>query len=103
MSVPVGTTPTFVLTFGAQSGVDLTQAANVYVTFESGLNTITKTGTDLIIEEKSVSVTLTQEETLPMISPVSIQVNWITQDNKRLASEVVKCDLSRQLLMEEIE
>lgn len=103
MSVPIGTTPTFVLTFGQQSGVDLTQAINVYVTFESGLTSFTKTGEALALTERSVSVTLTQEETLPMLSTVNIQVNWTTPDGKRLASEVIRCDMSKQLLMAVIE
>ena len=103
MGVPVGTTPTFTLTFGQQSGVDLTAAKSVYVTFESGHNSVTKTGNDLTIQPLSVSATLTQQETISMGSAVLIQVNWITQDDKRIASEIVKHDLSKQLLMEVIE
>lgn len=103
MSVPIGTTPTFTLTFSEQSGVDLTQATNVYVTFCSGSKTVTKTGEDLTITEKSVSVTLSQEETLPMLYTVNIQVNWTTPDGKRLASEVIKCEMSMQLLMAVVE
>lgn len=103
MSVPLGTTPTFVLEFGAQSGVDLTSAVHVYVTMESGLYSLTKSDSELTIAEKSVSVTLTQEESLQMIGSVSLQVNWTTADGKRLASEVTKCDLSQQLLMVVVE
>lgn len=103
MSVPIGTTPTFELTFSQSSGVDLTAASNVYVTFKSGLTSFTKTGEALVLTERSVSVTLSQEETLPMLSKVDIQVNWTTPDGKRLASEVIRCDMSKQLLMAVVE
>lgn len=103
MSVPIGTTPTFILTFSEQSGVNLTQAANIYVTFRSGINTLTKTGIDLDIDERSIGVLLTQEETLAFVSPVSIQANWTTPDGKRIASEVVSYQFDPQLLMKVIE
>lgn len=103
MSVPIGTTPTFTLTFSEQSGVDLTQAANVYVTFCSGTKTVTKTGDDLTIEQRSVGVMLSQEETLSFIPNVAIQANWTTPDGKRIASEVVNYKFDPQLLMKVIE
>lgn len=102
MSVPIGTTPTFTLTFSEE--IDLTQAANVYVTFQSGTQTVTKTGDALQIAERSIGVLLSQEDTLAFLAgPVSIQANWTTPDGKRLASEIVKYQFDKQLLMRVIE
>lgn len=101
MSVPIGTTPTFTLTFSEE--IDLTQASNVYVTFCSGTKMVTKTGDDLTIEQRSVGVMLSQEETLSFIPNVAIQVNWTTPDGKRIASEVVNYKFDPQLLMKVIE
>ena len=57
MSVPRYTTPTFTLTFTEQ-GLDLTQATGVYVTFKQALFETTKTGDDLEVEAKKISVTV---------------------------------------------
>ncbi len=104
MSVPVGTTPTFVLTFAEATGVNLTNASNVYVTFQNGGVQITKTGENLTVEALSITVTMTQEEMLQFFKgAVEIQANWTTPDGKRIASEVVNYCLSKQLLMREIE
>lgn len=46
MSAPRGTTPTLMLTF-KEANLDLTEAANVYVTFQFGPTQLTKTGEDL--------------------------------------------------------
>lgn len=104
MGVPRGTTPTFVLTFPEASGIDLTQAINMYVTFRSGSKTITKTGDDLSISPLSVSVFLTQSETLSFNDgPVEIQANWTLGGNKRAASEVARYTFTKQLLQKVIE
>lgn len=104
MSVPIGTTPTFTLTFAEETGVNLTEAANVYVTFRSGIDTITKTGDELEIGERTIGVLLTQDETLSFcMGLVSIQANWTTQEGKRIASEVVNYRFDPQLLMRVIE
>lgn len=93
-----GTTPTFTLTFPANSGVDLTQAANVYVSF-SGSKRIEKTGDALTISERSVSVYLSQEETLALSDGVTqIQVNWTFGDGSRCASDIVKCQIGDNLI-----
>lgn len=102
MSVPIGTTPTFTLTFSED--IDLTQAVNVYVTFQSGMETLTKTGDALQVEPHSIGVLLSQEDTLSFLAgSVSIQANWITADDKRIASEVVSYKFDKQLLMQVIE
>ena len=103
MGVPQYTTPTFTLTF-TQDGLDLTQARNVYVTFRSGDTLMTKTGEDLTVDEKSIGVYLSQEETAKFrVGYVEIQANWTTAPDNRAASNVVRYPISEQLLMAVIE
>lgn len=98
-----GTTPTFTLTFPANSGVDLTQAANVYVSF-SGAKRFDKTGNALTVSERSVEVYLSQEETLSLAEGVTqIQVNWTYGDGSRYASDIVKCQIGDNLIERVIE
>ena len=102
MSVPRGTTPTFTLTFTEQS-LDLTQAAHVYVSF-CGSAYIEKSDSDLTIAEKSVSVYLSQEETLALAQgPVAIQVNWTYANGDRAASTIVRYRFDGQLLNRVVE
>lgn len=96
MSVPQYTTPTFTMTFTDQ-GVNLLEADSVYVTFRSKLSTLTKTGEDLILAEKSVGVHLTQSETAKFTGSVEIQVNW-TVGTERIASNIATYNISDQLL-----
>ena len=98
MSIPRGTTPTFTLTFSDED-LDLTEAANVYVTFETGNYSLTKTGEDLTVEAKKITVLLSQAETLKFINKtVDIQANWTTPTGLRAASEVKPYEISKQLL-----
>lgn len=98
MSVPQYTTPTFTLTF-SEDGLDLTEARNVYVTFQSYRNTLTKRGSDLNVEEKAISVFLSQEETgMFSCGDVKIQANWTTPGGKRAASVIKTYAISEQLL-----
>ena len=98
MGVPQFTTPTFMLTF-TEEALDLTQAYNVYVTFQSGNYKLTKTGEDLVIGEKTIGVHLTQQETGNFtVGNISIQANWTTQMGDRSASEVSKYKVTEQLL-----
>ena len=103
MSVPQYTTPTFTLTF-TQQGLDLTAAQNVYVTFRSCGNTITKTGDALTVGEKTIGVHLTQAETARFKpGEIEIQANWTTSGGDRAASNVVRYPIDRQLLTAVIE
>jgi len=86
-----GTTPTIVLTLPAD--VDLSDASNVYVSIakRNGAEIIRKTTSDLVIDEHSISVYLSQEETLSLPEFIELQVNWTyVQDNttKRIASKI---------------
>lgn len=103
MSVPQYTTPTFLFVLD-EPGLDLTQASNVYVTFESGSSVeITKSGDDLEITETTIGVKLKQKETaLFAVGDIEIQANWTTAAGDRAASEVVKFKITKQLLKEVI-
>lgn len=103
--IPIGTTPTFTLTF-TDENLDLTSAQNVYVTFHSAnkSSSLTKTGEDLTIEEKSIAVYLAQEETLAFYEgDVEIQANWTSTTGGRCASDVVTYTFGKQLLKEVLE
>ena len=105
MSVSRGTTPAFLLTFDDEE-LDLTMAYNVYVTFRSkgSTFTVTKSGDDIDVKDKEITVSLSQEETLRFSEgPVEIQVNWTNAFGDRYASEVETYGISKQLLNEVIE
>ena len=103
MGVPQYTTPTFFLTF-SEPDLDLTQANNVYVTFRSGQEEITKSTPNISVSEKSISVFLSQEETKRFrIGEVEIQANWTTPNGGRFASKKCRYPISDQLLRRVIE
>ena len=96
-----GTTPTLQLVFPEDSGVDLTEASHVYVTFRNSGHKLTKSDSDLVIESRVVSVYLSQAETLSMVgSDTKVQINWTFADGSRDASEVVHIEITENLLNE---
>lgn len=104
-----GTTPTFTFTIKSQT-LDLTEAENVYVTIRQGGKEITKTGEDLEVAQKVVSVFLSQEESLSLVeSPADVQVNWTYLDPldgvtvRRAATVVKTINITKQLLKRVIE
>ena len=61
----IGTTPTFTLKVTDDETLDFTSVEKIYFTIKQGSITYTKTGEDIIIvDEHTISVTFTQEETL---------------------------------------
>ena len=94
-----GTTPTFTLALPEE--VDLTQAQNIYVTFEKGKKELRKTGGSLTVTAHQIEVFLTQEETLAFpAGEVALQVNWTYVDSgvkKRAATEIVKVSVRTNL------
>lgn len=94
-----GTTPTLVCSF--TSGVDLTEAASVYVTIKQGSAVVTKTGDSLDVSALSVGVYLSQADTLRLTQGAAeVQVNWTFADGSRGCSSIVPVTLGRQLLPE---
>lgn len=97
-----GTTPTFTLTIN--DTVDLTEAANVYVTFHSRQGDLTKTGDDLEISANVVNVYLTQEETLSfVVGRCELQINWTYNDGSRACTNIVTVDVGANLINEVLE
>lgn len=94
-----GTTPTFRLTIN-DDDVDLTQAANVYVSFKQGCGTsLTKTGSDVEVQAKQVDVYLSQKETLLFKEgPLDIQLNWVYDNGERACSKVVRIEVEDNLI-----
>lgn len=98
MPVARGTTPTF--TFHFPETMDLFDARGYFVTFSGNGVKITKVD-NVVVNEHTISVSLTQEETLALgPGTVEIQVNWTYGDGLRAASSIVTYEFSRQLLLE---
>ena len=99
-----GTTPTYIFTL--PESVDMTQATDVYVTFAKTDTTIifTKTGDDLEVAEHTVSVYLTQEETLSFPNAkVAVQLNWLFPNGRRACSNILYITARQNLINEVIE
>ncbi len=99
-----GTTPTFTLTV---EGVDLTLASSVYVTFAGNdqKEILTKTGADIDVDEHSISVYLTQAETLAFPAQVCIQLNWTYVEDgttKRACTEIETVTFNPNLINREL-
>lgn len=103
MGTARGTTPTFRHTF-TEEALDLTTANNVYVTYKQGTKSLTKTGEDIEVEPKAVTVYLTQKETLTFKEgTLESQVNWTGANGRRAASKVKGIELEKQLLDKVVE
>lgn len=93
------TTPTFVLTL--PNTVDLTQPSHFYFTLRQGHVKIEKEDSDLVIDGQTVSVYLTQAETLTLMAGAAkIQLNWTYPNGSRAASEIVSVNVTENLLKE---
>lgn len=92
-----GTTPTFQLKLNGD--VDLTEADNVYATFEQGCYSTTKTGDDIEVSEDQVDVYFDQSESLKFRQGfVDIQLNWTFDNGKRACSNIVKISVGKNLI-----
>ncbi len=98
-----GTTPTYLFTF-PENEADLTQAAHVYVTFESNHRKLRKKDADLLaINPHSIGVYLTQAETLSFGNTVEVQINWTYADGSRSDSYIATIETERNLEPEVLE
>ena len=96
------TTPTFILTL--PNTVDLSLANNVYFSLKQGANSIMKTGDALVIDGRTVSVYLSQEETLPFFGGMArLQLNWTYSDGSRACSKIATVYVGENLLKEVVE
>lgn len=93
------TTPTFVLTL--PETVDLTQIQNIYFTMRQGNICINKSTDDLPIDGHTVSVYLSQAESLQFSAGSAyIQLNWTYSDGSRACSNIVTIQVDNNLLKE---
>lgn len=83
-----GTTPTHIFD---NIGVDL-RNARVYLTYSQfGANVLEKTNEDMTITENTISVTLTQEETLAFQEgTISMQIRYVMADGKADKSDIMQ-------------
>lgn len=80
--------------------VDLTEAEAVYVTYSQDDKVVfEKTGSDITVTPRQLSVTLTQEETgrLNTLYPVEIQIRAHFADGSAPASDVMKAPVKKVL------
>ena len=91
------TTPTFILTL--PNTVDLSQASKVVFTAAQEQYTVEKTGNALTIDGQTVSVYLTQAETLKLhAGTLKLQLNWVYADGSRACSNVVSIRVNENLV-----
>lgn len=101
-----GTTPTYIFTL--PEDIDLSSAESVYVTFSKTNyeEILTKQGDELEIDANTVSVYLSQDETLSFPrTEVLIQINWTFEEDgemKRACTEIIRDQAHRNLINEVI-
>lgn len=92
MSIIKGTTPTIIFTF---TSFDPTEAEKVIVSFSNGLEI---TEADMDFTSTSISVWLSQEQTLAMMQgSTTVQVNFLFQDGQRVATRPERIEWSNNL------
>ena len=93
------TTPTFVLTL--PDTVDLTEPSHFYFTLRQGNIRIEKSDSDLVIDGQTISVYLSQAETLTLTPGiVKLQLNWTYANGSRACSNIVSVNVTENLLKE---
>lgn len=100
-----GTTPTLHYNLPFETSVIKTAEIVVeYVDANKAIN-IVKTMSDCVLGDKCISATLTQEETLQLPAPstVNVQLRVVTADGLVLATEVEKIKVKRLLKEDVIE
>lgn len=92
-----GTTPTLIFTF--PSTFDVTDAEKVLVTIAAkGVPNIELTDEDIDVAEHSVSVWLSQEQTLSLpVGYAQAQINLLYADGQRAATNIVRFEWSQNL------
>lgn len=91
------TTPTFILSL--PETVDLSEAANVYFSLKQNGYTIEKSSSSLTVSAHSVSVYLTQADTIQLAEGTAqVQLNWTYSGGSRACSEIVEIPVSNNLL-----
>ena len=96
------TTPTFILTL--PDTVDLSLAANIYFSLKQGKVEIQKENDSLVVDGQTVSVYLTQAETLQLSAgSAQLQLNWTYTDGSRACTNVATVQVTSNLLKKVVE
>ena len=101
MKIARATTPTIICTFENEE-LDFTTAAHVYFIISQSGQRIIKSDDELTIEEKTIEVYLSQQDTLQFNSfkPCEIEVNWTFSNGDRGKSEIINIEIDKTLLPE---
>ncbi|WP_337929785.1 hypothetical protein [Holdemanella sp.] len=95
-----GTTPTIQITI---NDIDLNEMQNIYVVFEQNGYILKKESSDLDIEGNTISVSLSQEETLNFKEGTcNIQLRMVTKGGVAIASPIKTTKVYRVLNKEVI-
>lgn len=102
----IGTTPTFTFKFKRNSTVNMQTATYIVVSFKQGLYQVDITNPD-VIDSKTVSVTLTEEQSysFTLDKKIEVQLNWYYNESGRqihAATKVQTIELQKQLLRQVI-
>ncbi len=98
-----GTTPTFQLKIDDQT-VDLTEARNVYATFEQRGTTLTKSGEDIEVTAQQVDVYFSQADSLKFSAgSIDIQLNWTYSNGARACTDIIRVTVGENLVPEVLE
>ena len=102
MSIIRGTTPT--ITFHVHSNIDMTQIAELWITFRTkpGVpqkeKTFTLDSTSIDPVEKTVTLVLTQEDTLAFAeSAINVQMRVRMNDDMAYASSIIETSIGKIL------
>jgi len=93
---PRGTTPKIVFTLPFPASA----LESVYITFSQGrAETLIKHGNQITAEGNTLTVQLTQEETLKFFDrlPIEIQIRAIDTEGSAIASKIITTDVARIL------
>ena len=92
---PRGTTPKIIFTLPFPAST----LSSVYITFSQGrAETLVKHGDQIVAEGNTLTVRLTQDETLRFVDrQVEIQIRAIDMDGNAIASGIVTADVARIL------
>lgn len=106
-----GTTPPFKCKIKDDSPINLKEVQNLHFTISQGANSITKSGTDVEVQDDchTVLTYLTQEESLSLSDrqTAKVQLNWLYEDEngvlRRGGTKVKEIEIDEQLFRKVIE
>lgn len=81
-----GVTPTLIFQFSEDAELD--RATDIMVSFTNSKGHTVLDITDVIVDNNSITVELTQEQTLKMPDYARVQVNWTFIGGKRACSDI---------------